>query len=279
MFINEVRQAMLPDSPQVDFKAGFLTPAGALYLGAPLNATTHASHAYKVYVALRGEFQLFMDDPRKGHCCRAAIVAPDQPHRIDGRRAVISLFYLVPETPEGQRVSRLLYGKKASAPSESTIATLMPRLRQYLDQGCSVEEAAEVCDYLFNNLLPGCRNLKAHFEPRVAGAIEYLNYDLEHRVTIAEIASAVALSPSRLEHLFAEEVGIPISRYLLSLRVRKALKGMAAGNPLTQVAQEVGFSDSAHLSRTFRRMIGIAPSYVMKNIPLFNIRPEPPAEK
>jgi AraC-like DNA-binding protein len=34
----------------------------------------------------------------------------------------------------------------------------------------------------------------------------------------------------------------------------------AAGGSLTDAAHEAGFADSAHLSRTFRRMFGVAPS-------------------
>lgn len=269
MFTNGAIQTELPDGGRGGLNAGFLTSAGALYLGASVNTTPHASHAYKIYVAVRGEFRLFVGDPWKGGSCRAAIVAPDLPHRIEGDGAAIALFYLVPETPEGRRVSRLVSGKQVRVPSERTVAALMPRLRQYLAHGCDREEADEVSHYLFNNLLPGCRDLKRAFEPRIGAALEYLHSAPGRRVTIAELASAVALSPSRLEHLFAAEVGIPISRYLLSLRLRRALEGMVAGHSLTRVAHEAGFSDSAHLSRTFRRMIGVAPSYVMRNIRLF----------
>ena len=35
---------------------------------------------------------------------------------------------------------------------------------------------------------------------------------------------------------------------------------IAGGSPLTRAAHEAGFSDSAHLSRTFRRMFGVAPT-------------------
>ena len=39
-----------------------------------------------------------------------------------------------------------------------------------------------------------------------------------------------------------------------------AVERMADGASLTEAAHEAGFADSAHFSRTFRRMFGLAPS-------------------
>ena len=55
-------------------------------------------------------------------------------------------------------------------------------------------------------------------------------------------------------------VGLPLRRYLLWLRLQDAVQAIAAGAPLTDAAHAAGFADSAHLSRTFRRMFGITPS-------------------
>ena len=49
-------------------------------------------------------------------------------------------------------------------------------------------------------------------------------------------------------------------RYLLWLRLQDAVRELAAGAPATDAAHAAGFADSAHLSRTFRRMFGITPS-------------------
>ena len=38
----------------------------------------------------------------------------------------------------------------------------------------------------------------------------------------------------------------------------KAVEAIAAGVSLTEAAHEAGFADSAHFSRTFRRMFGVA---------------------
>ena len=71
-------------------------------------------------------------------------------------------------------------------------------------------------------------------------------------------AALVGLSPGRTRHLFVQQTGLPFRTYLLWLRLNRAVELYAGGASLTEAAHAAGFSDSAHLSRTFHRMFGIA---------------------
>lgn len=246
---------------------GLITQTGALYIGAALDTSVHALHSYKIYIALRGTFHLYLTDGTTRSSCEAALITPDRPHRVESRGA-LGVFYLIPETEEGQSVSKFFRGEEAAALPAGAVAALLPRLRGYLDNGCSVEEAGELSVDLFNVLAPR-PGPAPRYDWRVMLALEYLNSKLPDRITVADVAETVALSPSRFEHLFRNHVGIPVTRYLLWARVREALKLMADDRPLTQVAQATGFFDSAHFSRTFRRMIGVAPSALLRSANLF----------
>jgi AraC-like DNA-binding protein len=94
-------------------------------------------------------------------------------------------------------------------------------------------------------------------DKRIERAIEVLRERLAETVTMAEIAQAVHLSPERFRHLFLKETGIRFRPYVLWLRIEVALAAYAAGNSLTEAAYAGGFADSAHLSRTFKRMVGV----------------------
>jgi AraC-like DNA-binding protein len=247
---------------------GLITQTGALYIGAGIDTSMHTLHSYKIYIAIQGTFHLHLTDRTTLSFCEAALIAPDRPHRVESQGAALCVFYLIPETEEGQRVSRLFHSKEVASLPAGTAAILLPRLRSYLDNGCSVEEAAEVSGELFNVLAPR-PGTRTYYDKRVILALEYMNSNLSDRITVADVAATVALSPSRFEHLFRHHVGIPIRRYLLWARVREALKLMANNSPLTQVAQAAGFFDSAHFSRTFRQMIGVAPSMVLRSANLF----------
>jgi len=73
----------------------------------------------------------------------------------------------------------------------------------------------------------------------------------------AEVASQLALSESRFLHLFSKELGIPWRPYLLWRRIICAVQAMINNNSATDAAYLAGFSDSAHLSRTFRNNFGM----------------------
>lgn len=253
--------------------AGFILPSGALYFGPEMQASTHVIHNYLVYIATQGSFDLILPGGKVSSSCEAAVIAPDWPHRIVSRGARLSIFYLVPETDAGRRAAAFSQGRKVFAPPARVVSAALPRLRAYAEHGCDTDEADDVSTYLFDNLAPPL-GPAAVFDERVVHTINYLNSAAGRRVTIGEAAAEVALSSSRLEHLFTEQVGIPIRSYLLWGRVRYALQLMVGGDSLTEVALEAGFFDSSHLSRTFRRMVGIAPSTLLRKTSLYRVRRE-----
>jgi len=73
----------------------------------------------------------------------------------------------------------------------------------------------------------------------------------------AEVASQLRLSESRFLHLFSEELGISWRPYLLWRRVICAVQAIINNSSATDAAYLAGFSDSAHLSRTFRKNFGM----------------------
>lgn len=99
---------------------------------------------------------------------------------------------------------------------------------------------------------------------------------LPSRVRLRRVAEAVHLSQSRLSHLFGECFGLPFRSYVLWERLRVAMGVLSRGVSLTVAAHEAGFADSAHLTRTVRRMMGQAPSVLSAGVRWL---PEPPRQQ
>ena len=97
-------------------------------------------------------------------------------------------------------------------------------------------------------------------DPRVAMVVSWAAQRIDGAVTLGEAAREAGLSPGRLRHLFVEQTGLPFRTYLLWLRLNLAIARMVAGTSLTEAAHDAGFCDSAHFSRTFKRMFGVQPA-------------------
>jgi AraC-like DNA-binding protein len=82
----------------------------------------------------------------------------------------------------------------------------------------------------------------------------------------SDLAGWISLSEeSRARHLFKEQAGVSFKRYLKWLKTMEAVKYTCTANSnLTEAAHMAGFSDSAHLSRTFKEMFGLSPSSIFK---------------
>jgi AraC-like DNA-binding protein len=68
----------------------------------------------------------------------------------------------------------------------------------------------------------------------------------------------------RLMHLFTASVGVPLRPYVLWLRLQYAAGELARGRSAAAAGHEAGFSDAAHFTRTFRRMLGATPRQVLR---------------
>jgi AraC-like DNA-binding protein len=106
--------------------------------------------------------------------------------------------------------------------------------------------------------------------PSIDHRVKRVLRDLPNRLAEADavsldaVAASVGLSPSRFLHLFTTSVGVPLRPYVLWLRLQCGARELARGTSVTEAAHAAGFSDAAHFTRTFRRMIGAAPRQVLQ---------------
>ena len=103
----------------------------------------------------------------------------------------------------------------------------------------------------------------SEMDERVCRIVSELRGDPARDVTVAELAADVGLSEDRLHHLFTDQMGIPLHRFRLWLRLQQASRLYFAGHTLTYAAHDAGFADAAHFSRTFARMFGAPPGGVL----------------
>lgn len=105
------------------------------------------------------------------------------------------------------------------------------------------------------------------YDPRALTVAKRIREDLHDAPSLTTLANEVNLSESRLEKLFKEQAGLPITQYRLRYRVFISTIIMALGYSVTEAALLAGFSNSAHLSRCYRQVNGVTPSSTFLNKP------------
>ena len=102
-------------------------------------------------------------------------------------------------------------------------------------------------------------------DPRIKNVILEIQSTFPDVPSIEALARQQKLSANRLMILFKKNLGLPIRRYLLWLRLRSCVPWLVGGSNLTDAAHAAGFADSAHLSRVFRENFGMKPSELFGN--------------
>jgi len=95
--------------------------------------------------------------------------------------------------------------------------------------------------------------------PAVAAARRRMDAAPEQAVTLSELA-LTGLDRFALLRGFARETGATPHAYLIQRRVRLARRLLAAGHVPADVALQAGFADQSHLTRAFRRQLGVTPA-------------------
>jgi AraC-like DNA-binding protein len=234
---------------------------GSLWIGRTTSVNdVHAHHAVQVAFALEGRFRF--QSPADGVWldCGGAVISSHRPHAFDGRgAALLAHIFVEPESPPGRVLLQRF-------PAEHGICLMSGPLLEEAARRLSASHAAGrkpaemiATAHEVIRLLTDGVDVPSPADPRILAALEYLRRNLAGAVSLNSTAAQVHLSPSRFRHLFVQQVGLAFRPYVLWLRLNRAVEAVVAGELLTTAAYHAGFADSAHLSRTFRRMYGIAP--------------------
>jgi AraC-like DNA-binding protein len=216
----------------------------------------HAHHALHLLLCQAGALRARSG---RGRWLTAAgvLTSPDVPHEIDATGAEVLLVFIDPESDVGEALRPAL---------TDPLRLVGARERDVLIEGADPfalmrTSSLDWCHRVVATL-GGQPLAKRHaMHPRVRRLLGHLRASPPDADTsLHALAAAVGLSPGRLMHAFTASVGLPLRPYVAWLRLQRAAAAIAAGMPLAHAATEAGFADAAHMSRSFRRMLGLSPS-------------------
>jgi AraC family transcriptional regulator len=112
----------------------------------------------------------------------------------------------------------------------------------------------------------------ANFDGRVRGTLgkdmfrrlrDYIMAHLDEPIEVAALAGIAGRSEFHFTRVFTRSVGMTPHRYVVHLRLRRALELMRDGRSgLAEIAASTGFADQSHLSRWVRRVHGVSPTRI-----------------
>lgn len=205
------------------------------------------------------------------------LVNPDEPHTGEAAAsegyvyrtlyARADVFARVAEDLGGRRF--VPFFKDAVIDDPSLAASLF-RFHKALAHKASL---AECEPHLLHTL---ARLIARHGEPRIAPkpagrernvvrrAREYIEAHFAEDVSLSSLAALASLSPFYFARAFTRETGLPPHTYLESVRIRKACAFIEEGQPLAAAALSSGYADQSHLTRRFKRFLGMTPGQYLR---------------
>ena len=233
---------------------------GCLFIGRNvLVVPTHSHYAIQVVFGSEPGVRLRGSDREEWTEYDLGIIPSRQPHGMDATRVrVNAVLFVEPETREGRALAERYLERGIADISDADVRIAIAEVMTAFD--------ARDADRLRDASLGVVRTLTGGVEPtavsdeRIMRAIAYINGRLGSSLSLEEVAAEAYLSPSRFRHLFVEQTGMALRPYILWRRFIHVWELLSRGATLSRAAHAAGFADSAHLSRTSRRMFGFPPS-------------------
>jgi AraC-like DNA-binding protein len=217
-------------------------------------AAAHRHHCVQLLMTLRGSLRVRSGRKSAWRTCGAVWVRPDAVHEMDARGRPLLIGFISAESDMGVALSARIHDDIACVPAKQ-----VARWRAVLG---STPDEARTERWLFNSFMPRRRHVAIH--PGVRRVLAFLHEprSVFDGLSLSALAEIAGLSPSRFMHAFTESVGIPVRPYILWLRLQRGACDLMDGASVTNAAHRAGFSDAAHMTRTFRRMLGATPSHL-----------------
>jgi len=232
----------------------------AFYLGYTGDNSVHKHYAIQIVFSYAEPISIF-DENNQEIKGTGLVIPANIMHRVqaDGRQK-IAFIYLEPDSKNGRALMTQFSGKNHIFKLTPDVSSACIKELYNIEQGI----ISRRCDtHSIVSLLTRVKTKPLFIDERIQKAMDYIKNHLEDIESLESLAVILEISPRYLRRLFEQQVGMSLQRFRLWVKLRIALYQIAAGKSFTEAAHAASFTDSAHFSRTFRAMFGIAPSEVM----------------
>ena len=171
----------------------------------------------------------------------------------------------------GKVSMRTLYLKPGLAPLSRSccVMNVSPLLRELIVHCCQHavlsrrrKTQAHLIDCILDQLATSATvplQLPNPLDPRARKVAEMLVSDAAKRRPLQEFCRSAGASKRTIERIFQRETGMSLGKWRQQLRIMQAVRLLAAGEKVSHVALEAGYSAPGAFAAMFRKLMGTTP--------------------
>lgn len=179
---------------------------------------------------------------------------------------------LYPEASLVQKATTEVVGRSRSLPyfpnpviHDPQLATQLRHLHIVIETSTSQLERESRFLWTLARFITRHADCRLHFAPvgkdyqAIQRVQDYLRVNYMYSISLEQLGNIANLKPLRLLRVFRKHIGLPPHAYLVQMRITHAKALLRVGLPIAQVAANTGFTDQSHLTRHFKRLVGVTP--------------------
>lgn len=147
--------------------------------------------------------------------------------------------------------------------SGATTIAIHPFYNQWhtkIDQTTTINQLCELQHEIimwFMNLFQS--NIVRSENVLVNRILNYVHIHIETQLSVRKIASSLNYSVSHISHVFSKYMPISLSNYIQHQKISYADRLLEQGMAVSEVAQTLGYFDSSHFIKRYKRIHGHSP--------------------
>ncbi|MCZ8157200.1 MAG: AraC family transcriptional regulator [Leptospira sp.] len=239
-----------------------------------LTTEEHSHYAVSLIISLSAPFHIKFnsDFPKNSDEKYSAILIP--PNAMHTLLADDSDMIVLQFDPKSSEYHHFKDQFNLSAPLRLPIQTfnsVLPSLQSLINGNLTCSSAVQLF-YQTLNCLGGSEKKPIILTERMRAVLGEIETILPDNISVSVLAGAIGISEDRFMHWFKENFGIPLRQFLLWKRLHIAAMQLQSGVSLTDASHAAGFADQSHLSKTFKKMFGVAPSQFLGSNEQFKVK-------
>jgi two-component system, response regulator YesN len=131
----------------------------------------------------------------------------------------------------------------------------------------NINDVKDICLKITQAYTSYLHSLKEKNTNRVVHDIKvYIEQNIERPISVKDLSSIFFLNTNYLSRLFKSVEGIPLTEYIINLKINKAKELLALpGMKIYDVSEKLGYESVSHFSKIFKKYTGISPkTYLTK---------------